>query len=356
MAAPEPTRNALHLIYVTLRTVAISAVGGGAFAALGFPAPWISGGMVAVAAATLSGIKVAIPAPVREVVFFVLGVSIGSALSPESITGMAVWPLSVILLVLGVPVVTWGGAALLMRRGWPRNDAMLATAPGALATVLIVADSVGAHVGRVALVQTLRLAILVVLLPILIALFTDISPVAPEEVPTPLAPAGLALVTAVAVLGAIVARLLRLPAGTLVGAMVGSGILYASGHVAAPISPAILTPGLIVVGAFIGTRFAGMTMHGIRRDIVDGLYAFVVAFAVSMILAVVVTMTTGLAIGETILAFAPGGFEVMIIMAFSLGLDAAYVAVHHTIRIFVISLGTPLVFRNHRKARADVTR
>jgi uncharacterized protein len=349
MAATAGRWRVLHLIYVVLRTIAISAVGGAVFWSIGFPAPWISGGMVAVAAATLSGVQVAVPAPLREVVFFVLGVSIGSALSPESIAGIAVWPLSVALLVLSVPMITWGAGILLIYRGWPRNDALLATAPGALGTVLLVADAVGANVARIALVQTMRLAMLVVLLPLLVKMFSDITPVAVGGAAGTFDPVQMFMLVAAAIAGSIGARLLRLPAGTLVGSMVGAGALYASGIVTAPIPTNILTPGLIVVGAFIGTRFVGMSMHSIRAGLIDGLYAFAAAFAIAVGLAAVVTLTLGISIGETVLAFAPGGFEVMIVIAFSLGLDAAYVGLHQVVRFFVIAVGAPIVFRNYRR-------
>jgi trk system potassium uptake protein len=150
MAAGAGRSTIFETIYVTARTVAVAALGGSAFAVLGFPAPLIGGGMLAVAAATLAGLRVAVPVPLREVVFFILGVSIGSALSPEALAGVMLWPASLAILVLAVPLVTLGAGILLIRRGWPRNDAFLATAPGALATMLIVADAVGANVGRIA--------------------------------------------------------------------------------------------------------------------------------------------------------------------------------------------------------------
>jgi uncharacterized protein len=345
MAASGSRWRLVETFYITGRTIAIAALGGGLFALLGLPAPLIGGGMLAVAAATLNGVRVAIPIPLREAVFFILGVSIGSALSPESLAGIMVWPASLVILVLGVPLVTVGAALLLIWRGWPRNDALLATAPGALSTVLLVADAIGANVARIALVQTLRLAILVVLLPILIRLFGDTAQPATRGSAGTIDIAELALVGLAALAGIALARLVRLPAASLVGAMLGSGALYLSGVVATPIPDLVMVPGLVVISAYIGTRFAGMTMAGIRAGLVDGLYAFAAAFAISVALAGLVTLTLGLSFGETVLAFAPGGLEVMIVIALGLGLDAAYVALHQTIRFVVIAVGAPLYFR-----------
>lgn len=348
MAAGAGRTTLIATAGVTARTVVIAALGGGLFAVLGFPAPLIGGGMVAVAAATLSGVRVAVPLPLREAVFFILGVSIGSALSPEALAGIMLWPASLAILVLGVPLVTLGAGVLLIRRGWPRNDAFLATAPGALATVLIVADAVGANVGRVAIVQTLRLAILVVLLPFLVLIFTDISPVSSGTTLAGFDAGEFALVAAAAGAGVLLAALARAPAASLLGAMVGSGALYLSGAVSVPVPDLILVPGLVVIGAYIGTRFVGMTAAAIRAGLVDGLYAFAASFTISVALAGLVTATLGLPFGETVLGFAPGGFEVMIVIALSLGLDAAYVALHQTVRFIVIAVFAPVLFRKPR--------
>jgi uncharacterized protein len=352
MAASEGRWHFLDTLYVTARTVGLAAIGGGVFMLLGFPAPLIGGGMLAVVVATLSGVRVQIPLPLRDLVFFILGISIGSALSPESLAGVMKWPTSIALLILGIPLVTAGAGLLLMRRGWPREDALLATAPGALATILILADALGANVSRIALVQTLRLAILVIVLPLLIRLYTDIPPLPTGGDGTaPLGAMELALVVGAGLAGTIVAKLLRLPAPSLIGAMLGSGTLYLGGFLTAPIPNAILIPSLIVVGGYIGSRFAGMTMASIRAGLVDGLYAFAAAFAISVALAGLVTLLVDISFAETLLAFAPGGFEVMIVIAFSLGLDAAYVALHQTVRFLVIAMTAPIFFRRPSNRR-----
>ena len=45
------------------------------------------------------------------------------------------------------------------------------------------------------------------------------------------------------------------------------------------------------------------------------------------------------------LAYAPGGFDAMPVLAFSLGLDPAFVASHQLIRFMAISAALPFLFR-----------
>ncbi len=351
MAAPGDKPGPLEIARMVLVTVVIAAVGGYLFHLIDFPAPWISGGMVAVAAAALWGVKVGVPPLLREFVFFILGVSIGSAISPETLSAIALWPVSMFILLASIPVVTYGTSWVLMRlRGWNRDDALLGAAPGSLNMVLIIADQIGASVPKIAMVQTLRLAILVFLLPLLVGTFSDLSQ-APEAVGevAELELWELALVVAASLVGALAARLVRMPTAMLLGAMVGSGVLYGSGVVAAPVPDFIMVPGFIVVGAYIGTRFAGLTISSILVYLVDGLYAFVTSFTLSAAAAGLVTLFVGISFGQTVLGFAPGGFEVMIVLAFSLGMDAAYVAIHQTTRFFALSVTLPFLFRSKMK-------
>lgn len=50
-----------------------------------------------------------------------------------------------------------------------------------------------------------------------------------------------------------------------------------------------------------------------------------------------------------LLAFAPGGVAEMSLVALALGIDAAYVATHHVVRIFIIVVAAPLLFRLVRR-------
>ena len=68
-----------------LLTAVLGAAGGGLFAWLGLPAAWLAGAMAATAVAALAGLPVAMPAPVRNTAFVLLGVSMGASVTPETI-------------------------------------------------------------------------------------------------------------------------------------------------------------------------------------------------------------------------------------------------------------------------------
>jgi hypothetical protein len=87
------TRQQLEQVAAAL---AIGAGGGGVFWWLGLPAPWLAGAMVAVAAAALAGkIRTVMPKALTRIVFILLGLQIGGAVTPETIDTLSRWPLSV---------------------------------------------------------------------------------------------------------------------------------------------------------------------------------------------------------------------------------------------------------------------
>ena len=54
---------------------------------------------------------------------------------------------------------------------------------------------------------------------------------------------------------------------------------------------------------------------------------------------------TGLPIPTLVLAYAPGGLAEMSLIALALSLDAAFVATHHLVRVFLIVVLAPAFFR-----------
>lgn len=61
--------------------------------------------------------------------------------------------------------------------------------------------------------------------------------------------------------------------------------------------------------------------------------------------AVLVSWFFALPLNQLLLAYAPGALEIMIILAFILELDPAFVAVHHLVRFIGIALMLPLLVR-----------
>ena len=147
-------------------TFALGGAGGWVLAQVGAPAPWLTGSMLAVAAAALSGLPLAMPTWMRTLAFVMLGISIGSSVTPEALGEIQAWPGSVCLLLLGCRRDHGGERLHLARaRGWDVMTARYCALPGALSQVLVLATRSRADLPRIALAQSLRVFVLVALLP-----------------------------------------------------------------------------------------------------------------------------------------------------------------------------------------------
>jgi membrane AbrB-like protein len=320
-------------------TLALGAAGGGLFAWLGLPAAWLAGSMAAVAAAALAGLPVGMPAPLRNAAFVLLGVSMGASVTPETVEQMRAWPLSLALLA-GSVAATLGAGSLYLRRvhGWDPVTARFASVPGALSSVLVLAAASAADLPRVALAQSVRLFTLVALMPAILSAWgggrTASPPVAPAA---STAPALAVTLAAGAALAALLAAL-RVPGGVLLGAMVASGLLHATGLVEGRLPPSILVLGFVATGAVIGARFRGTSLAILRRTLPGAIGSVLLALVLSAGFAALGARWLGLSFGQLWLAYAPGGVEAMAIMALALGLDAAFVGAHHVVRILGLNL------------------
>ena len=103
--------------------------------------------------------------------------------------------------------------------------------------------------------------------------------------------------------------------------------------------------GLALLGPLLGAQFRGLTMKEFSNTMVWGIaYAFVL-LVITGFTAQWVSQLTGFSPVSVLLAFAPGGQTELNLLAFVLGLDVAYIALHHLVRLGVVILGAQLVFK-----------
>ena len=126
----------------TAETLAIAAAGGVVLAWLGFPAGLVTGSLLGVAAAALAGRPVTVPAPLSRVISVLVGISLGAVVTPETLKGLAAFPLSIAVLAVSTLCMIAATASYLrFVHGWDRQSALLGASPGALAQVMVLSPS-----------------------------------------------------------------------------------------------------------------------------------------------------------------------------------------------------------------------
>jgi membrane AbrB-like protein len=322
--------------------LAIGFAGGLAFWALGIPAPWLAGSMMAAIVAVFSKVKIGMPDWLRAVAFIFLGIQTGTAVSWDTVDRAIHWPLSIAFLCLTVVAVTWACTAYYIRRsGWDAATALFASLPGALSLTLLLASGTKADMRRVTIAQCIRLFFLVAALPTVI---TWLRP--PEDsVVMTLSQIGsvwdIVLLVAVSTAAGYALEWLKVPAGLMLGPMLASAGLELSGLISGAAPASILIPANVVLGVMIGARFSHFTFGEFRAALVEGFSGFLIALVIAMAGAGVAAYVSDLPFALTLLAFSPGGLDAMTIMAFSLNLDPAYVGAHQMARYLGLALLMP---------------
>lgn len=324
-----------------LTTLAIGTVGGAVAAFFGLPAGWLLGAAITVTLASLAGFDTSIPPRLRDLAFVVIGLSMGSGVSSETVAESARWPLSLVA-VLVCLYATIAAAFLVLRRqhGFDRGTALLTAVPGALSyTVALALEGYG-DPRKVALAQSIRLVVLVTMVPLFVDLVSTVGSVA-AIAPLDLLP--LAVVVAGGFGAGILCARLAVPSPYLIGGTLFSVGAHLSGLVSGGLPVWLIAPGFLVTGCLTGSRFTGIAMAELRNALSAGLVVVIVASLISAAFAVGVAVLLGLPFGQVWVAFAPGGVEAMVAISLSLDLDPTYVAAHHVLRFIAISLTVPLI-------------
>ncbi|HET6519135.1 MAG TPA: AbrB family transcriptional regulator [Geminicoccaceae bacterium] len=325
----------------------LGAAGGALFVLLGLPLPWMLGAMAATTVASLAGLRIALPLRLRGPMVGVLGVMLGSAFTPEVLRGAALWLPSLAALPLYIALA--GGMILLYFRRFTALDpvsAYFSATPGGLSEMVIVGDRMGGDVRTIALAHSVRVLLVIFLVPFVASWFDPavadrgVLPAGP-----PLAAGEVVVLLLAALAGLLAATWLRLPAGVLLGPMLGSAAVHLAGWVHGPPPSLLVAVAQVVIGASVGVRFAGVSLIQIARMLGLGVGSTTVMLAISLVFGFALHGLTGLPLAALLLAFIPGGLAEMSLVALAMHTDPAFVATHHIARIFLVVSFAPLVFR-----------
>jgi uncharacterized protein len=338
-----------------LETLAIGTVGGVLFLVTGLPGGLISGAMLAVAAAAMTGRSMAVPAHLTQAVLVMLGIMLGSLMSRQLLQHISAYPLTIGLLALATFCVTFGSSLYLQRlHGWDRTSAFLAASPGALSQIALLAIEKGADMPAIAVVQTLRVIILTAALPLILVATGLTSASAPALTTTIASPLGLIGLIGASVAVSLVLRMAKFPASWLFGAMIGSSVLHGTGLIDGGLPPIVRGIALVGIGTLIGSRFSRMKMSTLLRHLAAGLGSFAVASLITAVFVALVALTTHVRFADVLVAYAPGAMDAMLALALTLHIDPIFVGAHHLSRFIFVTIATPGIVHLFGRPQEDV--
>ncbi len=340
-----------------LLALAIGAAGAGLAQWLSFPAPWLTGPALCVTIGALFGLPLRIPDPLRNACFIVIGMTIGTSVTPQMVATAGQWPLSIAILFVAMLAIMAAGAVVLERGfGYDRMTALLGAAPGHLSFVLGLTTATRADTAAVAIIQSTRVLVLTLAVPFLVVAITGGDPGSGLPQGTAMTLPVFAVTAIAAIIAALVLQRLAVPAAFLLGGMLASSIGHLTGVGPGLVPLWLSMPAFIIMGTLIGTRFAGVGIGAIGRALAAALVFTMIAGLVAIAAGVGAALVLGIPVIQMLVAYAPGGLEAMAAMALLLGINPAFIAAHHVCRLLLLTMLIPLAMRGLGQNRGHITK
>jgi membrane AbrB-like protein len=335
------------LIGQTLLTVVIGATGVAAFWAIHLPLPFLFGPMAACLLAAL------LRAPLRGFgqvsigARSILGVAIGASLTPDLLDRLPEMLASLAIVPVYIASIALIGIPFFERVcGFDRKTAFYAAMPGGAADMTLFGQQAGANLRQLSLVHVTRLLVIMVVAPIVMVKFYGANLSHPVGEPAAALPVSeLLMMIGAAVLGWKGGERIGLFGSAIIGPLVVAAVLSLAGLLHARPPKEALLAAQFLIGTGIGVSYVGVTFRELRETIVGGA-TFVLILALLAAAATEIVTLSGLAPPtEGFLAFTPGGQAEMAMLAILSGADLGFVIAHHLVRVMLVILGAPILFR-----------
>jgi membrane AbrB-like protein len=319
------------------------------FGLIGVPSSYLFGALLVGLIVALARADALVVAPLAfRASQAVTGVALGAYLRSDALQAAAHAWAAVTLVSLGTLAVSLGcGLALTRFTKLDRPTAALGTVAGGASGIVAMADELQADDRLVAFMQYLRVLIVVSATPVLMGLaFPGHHAGSPEAAGGLLGDAkGWVLTAALAPAGVLLARLVRLPAGALLGPMLlagGVGLALPDGFSV----PVLLREAAFAgIGLQVGLRFTMATVREVGSLLVPVLVGIVGLMVACFGLAIVLAFATSASLLDAYLATTPGGLYAVLAAAFGSGANTTFVLAVQTLRVLVMVLLAPALVR-----------
>ena len=331
-------------------TGVIGILGGVIFKLLHIPVPWLLGPMVAIVIGT-NGFKWEFTwnAYLRNIGLAIIGYTIGLSMTAQALKSVAtqipyMFFMTVALLLLCAVI------ALFISNVSDNNfnTSLLASIPGGLSQVLILAEETkGINLAVVTITQIIRLMLIIVSMPILV-LFpffqgggqTTSSIELAKTSDVSLFPS-IFLFIAVALIFIYLFVKIKFPTAVLLGPMLGTILLQLAG-INGPELPNFLTNSAqLLIGIHVGLMLNIADVPNKLRTITLAFLSGILLVTGSIFLSFLLTYLQPLSHATSLLSLAPGGMDQMGVIAHAIGADLSIVSGYQLFRTFFIFFAVP---------------
>ena len=313
---------------------------------LALPAPFLMGPVIVSTLFAILRIGFLVPEQIKQISFILIGISVGSNVTPEALLSISRWPLSILIMILSVITIILLCQIILHNFfGMDKKSSLLASTPGHLSFVLMLGTETKADTTKIAIIQSIRVLALTIITPVIVVLYSG-SELNDANLQREIMNSGsLVVLCLLSIIGGLLLKVLNFPAPFLIGAMLISALSHGTN----------LTPGYVpnllegiafaILGTVIGARFVGVEMKSLKSCLVSGLTITLAGVFICFLATSIIYKITGIPFIHIFIAIAPGGLETMVAMGGLVDAEPTYVAFHHVMRLFFIALLIPIVLK-----------
>lgn len=272
-----------------------------------------------------------------------IGVLAGALVAPSALSALAGDWLPVLAATLVTLLVSLGAGLLLGRH--PEVDDVtgsFALVAGGASGLTAMSHELGADQRVVAVVQYLRVLLIVASVPLAVALLPS-GHAGGAVAAGPGQPwwTGAGLTALCVVVGAPLARLIRLPAATLLGPMLTAAVLSGTGLLTVTVPGALVQAAFAGIGLQVGLSFTRESLRSVRRILPLATALIIGMIVVTAAVGIPLLALTGASVQDGYLATSPGGIYVVLAAAADTGADTTLVLTVQVLRVLVMLLAAP---------------
>ena len=324
-----------------LRALAVGIPAGFLFDRLQAPIPWMIGPMIAVATLNLLGVRMHSPPYARQMGQVILGSAVGLYFTPSVVAALAGNLPAIVAATIAVFLVGGLGALTLSRAsGVDGKSTFFASIPGGAMAMAVLADRYGAQIAPVAVAHSLRVSLVVIIVPFALT-YGGFPLVAAAYRPNlPLDFSILIPWLAIGWLLGEISEKFRFHNGCLlVPIFLGAGLTM--GGIQLSAVPHWLTDfAQLMFGLVLGARYERAFFIRYKLFIPFALLNSCFILVTSAAAGATLAWVFGLPVATMILATAPGGLAEMTITAQALKISVPLVVAFHLFRVVVVNIGT----------------
>jgi len=330
-----------------LLALCIGVVGSIIFIYLNLPLPWLLGAIFASSIAMrFENLPIKSPKPFSTPARILIGLTIGSAFTPEILQYIDLYLYSLLLVIPYTIITIIAGMYYFYRfQGFDKKTAYLSSMPGGVIEMVIIGEEIKANISKITLVQSSRLFYIVVTLPFVIQYIFKVDISGNKLITVPILNINMQeflILLALGIIGGFLAKKLKISASYLIGPMIVSIVAHATGYITTTVPDEFLKFVQVVFGTIIGFTFRGVKLKDILLTLRATFGHFVILSVISIVFILIAYYSFGFPVISTLLAFSPGGQAELNLIAILVMANVPYITLHHIVRLFIVMNLAPI--------------